>query len=83
MPIRETKPSKILRETNSPRLQRMYGDTVESQAIPATIETPVVEMKPVEAEQPAENKDEANINMEKLQKLNEALNSFESALEDK
>ena len=83
MPIRETKPSKILRETNSPRLQRMYGDTVESQAIPATIETPVVEMKPVEAEQPAETKDEANINMEKLQKLNEALNSFESALEDK
>ena len=82
MPIRETKPSKILRETNSPRLQRMYGDVVESQAIPATIETPVVEMKPVVDEQPVENT-EANINMEKLQKLNEALNSFESDLEDK
>ena len=82
MPIRETKPSKILRETNSPRLQRMYGDVVESQAIPATVETPVVEMKPVVDEQPVENT-ETNINMEKLQKLNEALNSFESDLEDK
>jgi len=82
MPIRETKPSKILRETNSPRLQRMYGDVVESQAIPATVETPVVEMKPVLDEQPVENT-EANINMDKLQKLNEVLNSFESDLEDK
>ena len=46
------------------------------------VETPVVEMKPVVDEQPVENT-EANINMEKLQKLNEALNSFESDLEDK
>ncbi len=76
-PIKES----IVEEPTSHKLERMYGDTIESSANDSdgrTIgisENGIIEMRPVEPIV-------APIN-DKLEKLNEALNSFEKDLEDK
>lgn len=68
-PLRETKPSS--------GMIKLHGDTISSQAVPATVETPVVEMKPVVEEKP-----QVDETVNKLSKLNEVLTDFEKDLGD-